>query len=117
MNVVDWKVRINNEIVGQVLSCFGNRESTKIVSKTIDGSITVQTIGEPVSFVELVLLCTVEEKEKFVRYEPDGSIVSVRYRDKQYYGYFDGSVNWSTVIPGEWYNASGKLLITEEMTV
>lgn len=117
MNINLWKVSINGFVVAQVQSCVAGLERPKIVAKSLGGSVYVQTVGNSVGYIAVQFLSTRDEMHLFNSLEAEGYVIDIRYRNRIYHGYFEETPQWSTVMPGEWYNATGKLLITSEEEV
>lgn len=115
MNVSEWKLSVADEVIAQVLSFVKALDQHKITSKALDGSIYIQTVGHPVKYATVNLFASCEEKDRFNELEADGSLMTLVYRDKVYYGYIEYTPNWSTVYPGKWYSTEVKFLIMEEV--
>lgn len=117
MKIEGWKVKLNNKVLAQVLGFIHGIEQSKIVSKALDGTIHIQTIGAGTKHASVAIACTREECALIDKAEADGSLVNVTYRDKQYSGYIESALSWSAIIPGEWYKATFRLLILTEVDV
>lgn len=115
MNVNTWKLAVADEVIAQVLTFVKYLEQHKVTSKALDGSIYIQTVGHPVKCAKVELLASREEKDRFNELEADGSLMSLVYRDKIYYGYVESTPSWSTVYPGKWYSTSIVFLIMDEV--
>lgn len=111
MNVNEWKVRINDIPVAQILRFEKSIEQNKTVNKTLDGSIYIQTVGAGINYADVTVLCTRYERDIFNSAEADGTLLYLTYRDNIYSGYIESPPTWNTVYPGEWYSADIKLLI------
>lgn len=115
VNVHDWKVIVDNTVIGQVLTFVKGLEQVKITSKALDGTVYVQTVGTPTQTARVSVFSSVEEKDLVDAAEAAGEVVQVTYRDVTYLGYIENKPQWQTVYPGKWYNAEITLLIEEEM--
>lgn len=113
MNVNDWKVSYDGTVLGQVLSFATNLDQTKITSKALDGTVYIQTVGEPTYHAAISVFSSYEERELLNAAEASGAYVQVVYRDKKYYGYIESKPQWQTTYPGKWYNTAITLLIEE----
>jgi len=113
-----WKLRYNDgDAVAQVQNFRADIEGRKIVSKALDGSVYIQTIGSGTKYAEVKILATRTEMAEVDVFESEGTLISVEYRGIKYYGFIEDTVSWSDVLPGEWYTGSFKLLIEEEVSV
>lgn len=112
-NVNDWKVTCDDVVIGQVLSFVLGVEQKKIVSKALDGTVYIQTIGSPIQRAEVSVFCSREEKLLMDHAEASASLIQVTYRDELYLGYIEAAPQWQTSYPGKWYSATITLLIEE----
>ena len=110
-SIQTWKLTFNSTVISQVLTFLPNVEQAKVVSKALDGSIYIQTIGEGTLFSEVEILSTREEMTVVNELAASASLIAVTYRDFTYYGYINEDVSWDAIVPGEWYKGSFKLLI------
>lgn len=117
MNIHDWKVSYGDEIVAQVLTFTRGVTSTKVLTKSLDGTVYIQTIGSGLKVASVTILCTTDEKMKVDIAESEGAVITVVYRDVTYIGYIEAAPSWEIVSPGEWYKANFTLLIEEEVSV
>ena len=115
INVHDWKVTYNNEIIAQVLSFTPNITGNKVLTKALDGTVYIQTVGGALKHAAVQMLCNREQIDTVNLSEAEGGIVTVVYRDKTYIGYFEEAPEWEAVSPGEWYKTTMTLLIEEEV--
>lgn len=115
MNVHEWKVSFDNTVMGQVLSFVKALEQVKITSKALDGTVYIQTVGSPTVTATVSVFSSKEEMELLNEAEAAGARISVVYRGVTYLGYIESKLQWQTVYPGKWYNASMTLLIEEEV--
>lgn len=112
-NVNTWKVVCNDEVIGQVLSFVKGLEQTKVTSKALDGTVYIQTIGQPTPNATVSVFSSLEEMELVNLAEADGSPIKVTYRGVTYIGYIESKPSWQTVYPGKWYSTEINLLIEE----
>lgn len=117
MNVQDWKLSRDSVALAQVLTFKTGVDQTKIVSKALDGSIYIQTIGDGIRYATVSIIATREEKDLVEAAEADGALVSCVYRDVQYLGYIEDQLDWDDIQPGYWYGATIRLLIDEEVSM
>ncbi len=115
MNVQDWKVKYNGQIVAQVLRFTPNITSTKVLTKALDGTVYVQTLGSGLKCAAVEILCTMDEMEVVNLGESEGGVFTVYYRGKTRIGYIEEQPEWEAVSPGEWYKTTITLLIEEEV--
>lgn len=106
-----WKLSVDGSPIAQVLNFVSNIDQTKVVTKALDGTVYIQTIGNGVSYADIKILCSLEEKTLVNYAEADGAALTVVYRDKRYTGYIESAPLWNAEIPGEWYTATIKFLI------
>lgn len=114
MSVKEWKLSSGSTVLAQVLSFVPGIEQSKIVSKALDGTVHIQTIGEGTKYASVSIFSSREEMNLINKAEADGAFVTVVYRDKKCSGYIESAPSWNTVVPGEWYSASIKFLIITE---
>lgn len=117
MNIHDWKVSYGDEVVAQVLTFTPGISSTKVLTKALDGTVYIQTIGTGQKHASVSILCTMEEKMKVDIAESDGGVITVVYRGVTYVGYIEEALSWEIVSPGEWYKSTFALLIEEEVAM
>lgn len=110
-SVHTWKLSVDGEPIAQVLNFVSNIDQAKVVSKALDGTIYIQTIGRGVPYADIKILCSLEEKTLVNYAEADGAAVTVVYRDSKYVGYIESAPSWNTESPGEWYTANIRFLI------
>lgn len=113
-NVENWKVKYDGNILGQVLSFVKSLNQTKVTTKSLDGTVHIQTIGAPTHTAKVSVFSSLEEKDLLDSAEASGACVQVTYRDTVYSGYIESALQWQTVYPGKWYSAEMNLLIEEE---
>lgn len=117
VNVSDWKLSRDSVAIAQVLTFLPSLDQTKVVSKALDGTVYIQTIGDPIKHAAVTILATREEMAPVNQAEADGAVLSAVYRETRYAGYIEAAPEWQPVIPGEWYTADIKFLIQEETAV
>lgn len=117
MTIQDWKLSRDSVALAQILTFKTGTEQTKIVSKALDGSTYIQTIGDGTRYANVSIIATREETDLVEAAEADGALVSCVYRDVQYFGYIEDPPDWEAVQPGYWYRATIKLLIDEEVSM
>lgn len=110
-SVHTWKLSVDGSPIAQVLNFDSNIEQAKVVTKALDGTIYIQTIGKGVPYANIKILCSLEEKTLVNYAEADGAVLTVVYRDKKYTGYIESAPFWNAESPGEWYTATIKFLI------
>lgn len=113
-NVHEWKVVFDNTVLGQVLSFVRSLDQVKVTSKALDGTVYIQTVGAPTHLATVSVFSSREEKYLLDAAEAAGALIQVTYRGVKYFGYVESKIQWQTVQPGKWYNASMTLLIEEE---
>lgn len=113
-NIENWKVKYNGDILGQVLSFIKSLNQTKVTTKSLDGTIHIQTIGSPTTVATISVFSSKEEMDLMNKAEADGACIDVTYRGVTYSGYIEGKPQWQAVHPGKWYSATITLLIEGE---
>lgn len=117
-SITSWKLSRDSATLAQILTFLGPKiEQTKVVSKALDGSVYIQTIGTGNKYADVTIFATRDEMPDVNEAEADGALVSVVYRDVQYLGYIEEAPDWTEKIAGESYTATFKLLIDEEVSV
>lgn len=117
MSIDTWKLSRDSVVLAQVLSFIKKIESSKVVTKALDGSVYIQTIGDGTNVADITLFASVTNKDLINVADAEGALVSVVYQDTQYLGYIEETPDWQAAEPGVWYVASIKLLIDEEVSV
>ena len=117
INIHDWKLSTNSSTIAQILTFVPGIEQSKIVSKALDGTIHIQTIGSGTKYAAVSIACTRIEMGLVNKAEADGALVVAVYRNKKYSGYIEAAPSWTAVKPGEWYTGTFKLLILTEVDV
>ena len=113
-NIHEWKVVLENVVLGQVLSFVKGLEQVKVTSKALDGTVYIQTVGDPTRTAKVSVFSSREEKDLLDAAEATGALIQVTYRGVTYYGYIESRLQWQAVHPGKWYNADMSLIIEEE---
>lgn len=116
MNIHEWKITYDNKVVGQVLSFVRNVGSNKVLTRALDGTVYIQTIGSSLPYADITILCSREEKDIVNLAEAEGGVITAKYRGKIYIGYIEEQPEWEAQSPGEWYTTSIRLLIEEEVS-
>lgn len=117
MNIAEWKLSRDSVAMAQILTFLPGVEQVKVVSKAIDGTVHIQTIGTGVKHASVSILANREELALVNAAEADGAVVAAVYRGVRYLGYIESAPEWETKEAGAWYTADIKLLIEEEVSV
>ena len=56
-----WKLKRSTTTLAQILTCLPGIDQTKIVSKALDGTIYIQTIGSGSKFADISIFVTKDE--------------------------------------------------------
>ena len=112
----EWKLSLEGAVLAQILSYIPGIEQTKVISKALDGSVYMQTIGTGNPYADITILSTRTEMEAVNQAEADGLYLTAVYREKVVMGYIEARPEWDAAEPGEWYTTSIKLLIAEEVS-
>jgi len=112
-NVHEWKVVFDDTVLGQVLSFTKDLEQVKVVSKALDGTVYIQTVGAPTHTATVSVFSSQTERELLNEVEASGAAIRVTYRGVTYLGYIQNKLQWQAVYPGKWYSAEMVLLIEE----
>lgn len=116
MNVLDWKVTRGNLYLGQLKTFTPGISQSKVIQKTLSGEVYVQTIGIGLHTADVTIFVDREQLALINEAEADGALVSIVYRDKVYHGLIEEAVEWTAIIPGEWYDGSFIFLIEQTAT-
>lgn len=111
-----WKLKNGNNIIGQVLSFEKSVDRSKIVSKSLNGTIYIQTLGNGTTYADSTIFCSALQRDALNLAEALGSLLTLTYRDQNYVGYIEDVPEWETNAPGEWYTATIKFLIEGTIT-
>lgn len=117
MDVSLWKVKKDSTIIGQVLTFDYNFDRHKIVQGSLGGQTYVQTVGTRRPYGNVKVFCSTVERQRLNTHESTGAYITVQYRNHIYGGYIDDVPEWETVEPGEWYQCTIKLWITQETEI
>lgn len=110
--IYNWKLRDGVKKLAAVQTFAKNIEQEKIITKALDGSIYIQTIGTGVQTADITIFAASrKERDAVNEAEAMGTLVNVLYRDTTYYGYIESAPEWSPVIEGRRYTANLKLLL------
>lgn len=110
IDVNQWKLKVGDLIIGQVLRCERGREGIRIFTKSLGGRVFIQTVGDPLDYIDADILCSPLERDYLNEYVTLGEFFKLTYRDETYGGYIEGDPSWETIYPGEWYKATIKLV-------
>jgi hypothetical protein len=110
---MDWTIKTEAGVeLADVLNFTPAKERTKIVTKLYDGSYNVQTVGDPTDYADATICVESMSALRAVN-ESEASCVllTLRYRDVDYYGYICDEPKWKPVLQGSVYTASIKFLV------
>lgn len=113
MDVLKWKVTRDGLVIAQVSTFLSGIDGNKIISKALDGTIHVQTVGTGTKVADVEVHCTAKERSLVNLASAEGALIATVYRDKRYYGYIEDDPEWETIEPGEMYKGSYRMLIEE----
>lgn len=116
MNINDWKLSLEGAILAQILTYVPGIEQNKVITKALDGSFYIQTIGTGNPYADISIFASRLQMEAINQAEADGVYLTAVYREKTVMGYIEAAPTWEAEEPGEWYTASIKLLIAEEVS-
>lgn len=111
--VETWKLTRDGQEIAQILSFVKGIEQRKILSKALDGTIYIQTIGLGTANAQISLFLTREQIDLLNLAEADGAAVKAVYRDKYYIGYISEAPKYNAVYPGQYYSTDITLLYEE----
>lgn len=117
MMIENWKLSRDSVALAQILSFVPSVEQTQVLSKALDGSVYIQTIGSMLKFANVSIFANNEEIKLIDKAAADGALISCVYKDTQYLGYMEDIPDWSTLQAGVWYHSNIKLLIEEEVSL
>lgn len=109
--IYNWALRIGADKIAAVQTFAKNIEQEKIVTKALDGSVYIQTIGSGTHAADVQVFATRAERDKVNEAEASGEFVNVLYRGETYYGYIEAAPEWAPVLDGRYYTGSFKLLL------
>lgn len=115
MNYTDWKLRYDDDILGQILRFEKSKTRNKIISKSIGGGIYIQTVGTPYDIVEMDVFCTFDQRDMLNEHEAIGSLLTASYAGHVYTGFIEDEPTWNTDRAGEYYTATIKFIIEERV--
>lgn len=110
--IYNWKLRDGAKKLAAVQTFAKNIDQEKIVTKALDGSIYIQTIGTGAITADVTIFAaSPKERDAVNEAEAMGTLVNVLYRDVTYSGYIEAAPQWTPVIEGRCYTAVIKLLL------
>lgn len=102
-----WKVKHDNEIIGEVLKLIPGIETQKVLHTALNGAVYVQQIGPGIKQLRLTIF--VDSQDQLMKVEEanaGGGFISIQYRNKIYYGFItDDKIEWEEAKPGCCYTA------------
>lgn len=111
----NWALRIGSEKLAAVQTFARNIEQEKIVTKALDGSIYIQTIGSGAHVADVQIYATRAQRDKVNEAEASGEFVNVLYRGEVHYGYIEAAPEWTPVIDGRCYTGTLRLLLEMQL--
>lgn len=106
-----WKVKDDGVVIGQVLTFERSLERKKVVTYSMSNARYTQTTGLPNHIASVKIFCTEAERRALNMAEAHDDILLIRYKDTNYSGQIDEPPEWSTVSPGEYYEATVRFWI------
>ena len=116
MNINDWKLSLEGVVLAQILTYLPGIEQNKVITKALDGSFYIQTIGTGNPYADISIFASRLQMEAINQAEADGVYLTAVYREKTVMGYIEAKPEWDAAEPGEWYTTTIKLLIAEEVS-
>lgn len=109
-----WKIKHEDRIIAQVLTCVPRKKSQKVVHRALNGLVYVQEIGDGTQLLFLSLFFDNQEDLLYLdECNTKGRFLSVRYRGNVYYGIIEDEMpSIETIIPGESYTMDVSFLVT-----
>lgn len=105
-NINTWKLRRNGEALCQILTFTPALEPRKIVSKALNGTLYVQTVGNPVKKAAVELFALREELDAVNLAEAEGALLQLTYRNTEWHGYIEAAPDWKIGVAGMAYTAT-----------
>lgn len=112
-NIETWKLTRGSQDLGQILSFVKGIEQKKVLSKALDGTIYIQTIGLGTANASISLFLTRAQVDLLNLAEADGAAVKAVYRGKYYIGYIQETPKYNATYPGQYYSTDITLLYEE----
>lgn len=108
--------RLNGDRLGGVMTCLDAPTIPKIVHRLYNGQPMVQTVGRASVTAGLTVEATSAEMQLLNQAAIDCELVELYYNGATRYGYIEGFVRWSPVVPGAVYEGTLELMIAEVST-
>lgn len=112
-DITAWRVVTNNKDVGQILTCEPYFDSRRVVTKALNGSVYIQTVGAPTQKMKISVGCYYAGREHLVASIASGFSVTCIYRGKRYVGFVGEDATWNTDSAGEFYTGEFELLVED----
>lgn len=103
----------NTLITDHIRDEIPNKEAFQIVNRLLDGSWTMQTIGQPASEMNLTVYGDLTAVNALNQIQGAGIEIKIVSRGASRKGVIDGQVAWSESAPG-YYQGNMRVLVTEE---
>lgn len=107
----NWALRVGTKKLAPVQTFARSIEQEKIVSKALDGSIYIQTIGSGTHVADVQVWADRAQRDLVNEAEAAGEFVNVLYRGEAHYGYIEAAPEWTPVIDGRYYTGTFRLLL------
>lgn len=86
----------NGHSLAIVLAVSPSTESVRVLSKALDGTVYVQTIGKPIKKYKVGIFCdSVSKKLAVEEAYNSGAVVSIKNNDYSFYGIIENEVGWN----------------------
>ena len=95
-------------------------ESIQIKNKLLDGSFHLQTIGEPIRYIDFVVIANQSQAEQINLIETKGEPIKLTEYDRVFIGTLDKAIEWSRVTTGyenrnkRVYMANATIVVSQE---
>lgn len=96
MNRLEWDIKNQNgESIGLVLGLLGSTEPFAVVTKSLDGTPYVQTVGAGTKTASVTVFADTHAKKSALDYAAEtGELLTVTYNGAVRYGYINGQIGW-----------------------
>lgn len=96
-------IKVDNVSIGTVLGCKKMLTPNKVVNTALDGSVYIQTVGDPIDRRQIHAYCDTIAMRNALDYAANyGAQVTIEWNNQTIVGYIENDVSWN-----EWKDGHG----------
>lgn len=111
--MIPYKLKTSSgAVVCSVLGFDKALEANKILSKLLDGSYHIQTVGTPAQYANIRIYAeTLAQRDAADLAAAECAILIAQWKGTSYAGYIDGSIDWTPFVTGKSATGTCRFLI------